>query len=279
MTSYVQALIGHALAVDPSVTATPGRAVLEEDDADYPFVYRETASTRAGVALMTDRLRGHKVAIVGVGGTGSYLLDLVSKTPVAEIHLFDDDDFRVHNAFRAPGAATFDELQVRPTKAEYFAVRYSAMKRNVIPHPYPIDEDTVGELADMDFVFVCAEGGGLKRLLVDKLEEFGIRFIDVGLALDTNTGAIGGVLTVTTSTPEHREHVHENNRVDLSEPGPDDLYEDNIQVADLNALNAVLAVIKWKKVLGFYRDLPREHFSAYNVETNHLLNEVEWPAG
>lgn len=279
MTSYVKALMGHALAVDASVTATPGRAVLEEDDPDYPFVYRETASARAGIALMTDRLRGQKVAIVGLGGTGGYVLEFVTKTPVGEVHLFDADDFRVHNAFRAPGAATFDEIQKRPTKVEYFAVRYSAMKRNVIPHPYAIDEGTVLELADMDFVFLCAEGGGLKQLLLAKLEEFGVAFIDTGLALDTNTGAIGGVLTVATSTREHREHVYENNRVDLTEPGPDDIYEDNIQIADLNALNAVLAVIKWKKLLGFYRDLRREHFAAYVVETNHILNEVEWPAG
>jgi hypothetical protein len=279
MTSYVKALMGHALAVDPSVTATPGRAVLEDDELDYPFVYRETASTRAGIAVMTDRLRGQRLAIVGLGGTGGYVLEFVSKTPVAEIHLFDDDHFRVHNAFRAPGAATFDQLHERPTKVAYFAARYSAMKRRVVPHPYAIDEGSVSELAGMDFVFVCAEGGGLKRLLVAKLEEFGVPFIDVGLALDTNKGAIGGILTVTTSTRDHREHAHENGRVDLSEPGPDDVYEDNIQVADLNALNAVLAVIKWKKLFGYYRDLRGEYFATYNVETNHIMNEVEWPAG
>lgn len=278
MTAYVKALMGHALAVDPSVTATPGRAVLEDDDPDYPFVYRETASTRAGISVMTDRIKGLKVAIVGLGGTGGYVLEFVAKTPVAEIHLFDEDDFRVHNAFRAPGAATFEELQERRMKVEYFAARYSAMKRKVIPHAYAIDEGTVPELAAMDFVFVCAEGGGLKRMLVARLEEYAVPFIDVGLALDTNSGAIGGMLTVTTSTRDHREHVHENNRVDLSEPGPDDVYEDNIQIADLNALNAVLAVIKWKKLYGFYRDLRREHFTAYHVETNHILNEVEWPA-
>lgn len=275
MTSYVRALMGHALAVDPSVTATPGRAVLEEDDPDYPFVYRETASTRAGIAVMTDRLRGQKVAIVGLGGTGGYVLDFVAKTPVAEIHLFDDDDFRVHNAFRAPGAARFEQLEERPTKVAYFSAQYSGMKRRVLPHPYAIEEGSVAELAAMDFVFVCAEGGGLKRMLVAKLEEFGVPFIDVGLALDINKGAIGGILTVTTSTPDHREHVHENGRVDLSEPGPEDLYEDNIQVADLNALNAVLAVMKWKKLFGYYRDLRGEYFTAYNVETNHILNEVE----
>jgi hypothetical protein len=50
-------------------------------------------------------------------------------------------------------------------------------------------------------------------------------------------------------------------------------YDRNIQIADLNALNAALAVIKWKKMFGFYRDLEREHFTAYAIDTNTLINE------
>jgi hypothetical protein len=147
------------------------------------------------------------------------------------------------------------------------------MKRNVVAHPYPIDESTIDELREMDFVFLSAEGGGIKRLTVAKLEEFGIPFIDVGLAVDKNCGALGGLICVTTSTREQRAHAHANARIDFSEPGPDDDYDDNIQIADLNALNAVLAVIKWKKLCGFYRDSKREHFTAYTIERNHVINE------
>ena len=32
-------------------------------------------------------------------------------------------------------------------------------------------------------------------------------------------------------------------------------YERNIQIADLNALTASMAVIRWKKFSGFYQDL------------------------
>jgi tRNA A37 threonylcarbamoyladenosine dehydratase len=46
-----------------------------------------------------------------MGGTGSYILDLVAKTAVMEIHLFDGDDFNQHNAFRAPGAASLEDLE------------------------------------------------------------------------------------------------------------------------------------------------------------------------
>ena len=37
----------------------------------------------------------------------------------------------------------------------------------------------------------------------------------------------------------------------------DDEYATNIQIADLNALNALMAVIKWKKLSGFYQDLKK----------------------
>ena len=35
----------------------------------------------------------------------------------------------------------------------------------------------------------------------------------------------------------------------------------------------MLAVIKWKKLSGFYCDLEREHHSTYTLDGNMLLNE------
>ena len=46
----------------------------------------------------------------------------------------------------------------------------------------------------------------------------------------------------------------------------------NIQVADLNSLNADLAVIKWKKFRGYYRDLENELHNSYTTDGNLLLN-------
>jgi hypothetical protein len=38
-------------------------------------------------------------------------------------------------------------------------------------------------------------------------------------------------------------------------------------------LNAALAVIRWKKRFGFYRDLKAEHHSQFSIDTNLLINE------
>ena len=45
------------------------------------------------------------------------------------------------------------------------------------------------------------------------------------------------------------------------------------QIADLNALSAVLAVIKWKKRRGFYADLENEHHTTYTIDGNAITNE------
>jgi len=51
------------------------------------------------------------------------------------------------------------------------------------------------------------------------------------------------------------------------------IHSSNIQIADLNALNAALAVIKWKKLMGFYQDLDFEHHCTYTIGGNMLRNE------
>ena len=91
------------------------------------------------------------------------------------------------------------------------------------------------------------------------------------MGLELIDGSLGGILRVTASTPEKRDHVHQG-RISFTGGGPDDIYSSNIQVADLNALNALMAVIKWKKIRGFYRDLKREHHSTYTTDGNMSLN-------
>src|SRR5207302_11190786 len=71
------------------------------------------------IGALSERLSQETVSIIGVGGTGSYILDFVAKAPVREIRLFDEDEFLQHNAFRAPGAPSLEELrEVHPARSE-----------------------------------------------------------------------------------------------------------------------------------------------------------------
>ena len=271
MTRYVRAISEPAMRIDPSVTPKTF-AVIEAESADSPFKYLDTASSRAEIGIATEKLKIGPVAIVGLGGTGSYILDMVAKTPVREIHLFDDDKFLQHNAFRAPGAPSVEALRNArfKSKAEYFRDLYSPMRNHIHAHG-AIDDSTVDTLKDMDFVFIAANASA-RRLIAEKLDEFGVPFIDVGMGLDQVESSINGLLRTTTSTASSRDLARQ--RLPAFTPKADDIYATNIQVADLNALNASLAVIKWKKLCGFYSDFQREYSSVYQVNGNVLTNRT-----
>lgn len=272
MTTYVDMIERHAKVIDPNVTARTHRFV-ESDDPQSPFHYPDTASGRVGITNIMRKLGLARVCIFGVGGTGSYILDLVAKTPVREIAIFDDDTFLQHNAFRAPGAPSADELKKLPKKADYLAGIYSRMHRGIVPHTFAIAEDTISKIGVLDFAFICMDPGTPKRLLVEYLEQNGMPFVDVGMGIEMIDDGLTGLVRVTTSTPEKRDHVRENSRISFKDGGKDNIYSKNIQIADLNALNAALAVIRWKKHLGFYKDLGREHYAHYALNGNVIVNE------
>jgi hypothetical protein len=268
---YVANISGPATVLDPSVTARTWQ-VIESHDPESVFLYPDTASSRAGITNASRKLELGRVVIAGLGGSGSYVLDLVAKTPVNEIHLFDGDRFGQHNAFRAPGAASIPDLKARMFKVDYFTQIYSRMRRGIIPHRYHLTASNVSELEGADFVFICIDDGGAKKALVEKLEQLGTAFVDVGMGVQVDENdALLGLLRTTTSTKEKRDHVHAKHRISF-DLNANDVYR-NIQIADLNALNAAFAVIRWKKLYGFYADQVREHFSAYAIDCNAMVNE------
>ena len=271
VTTYVAILSGPAQRIDSSLTAKTFPVVAPDEEDDEPFNYCDTATSRAEIVAVTNKLKLRSIAILGLGGTGSYVLDLAAKTPVRRIHLYDGDWFYQHNAFRSPGAPSLDELTAKQPKATYFKNLYSKMHRGITEHPVHLDAGNVEELRGMDFVFVCLDKGEPKKLIVEKLEEFNIPFVDVGMGLDLTDDALGGIVRVTASTAQKRDHFR--SRVSFEDTPGDDDYNRNIQIADLNALNAALAVIKWKKIFGFYRDLKHEHHNQFSIDTNLLLNE------
>ena len=271
MTTYATIISGPARSIDPNATARTF-AVIEDQSDDPVFKYLDTASSRAGIGAVTEKLKIGSIAIVGLGGTGSYILDLVAKTPVKNIHLFDGDKLGQHNAFRSPGGPSIELLATAPMKAAYYKDLYSAMRHNIFDHGY-VDDETVDLLKAMDFVFIAVDKGRSRRFVSEKLEKFGVPFIDVGMGVLEVDGALVGQVRVTLSTDESRDRVRST--LPLEDNNGVNEYAQNIQIADLNALNATLAVIKWKKCLGFYADIENEHSSLYQIDGNFLVNSKQ----
>ena len=71
---YAKQIVGAVLASGHSDTAFSPRP--------NPFNILNTFEARAAIGPVQDRIRNQRIAIIGLGGTGAYVLDLVAKTPV-----------------------------------------------------------------------------------------------------------------------------------------------------------------------------------------------------
>lgn len=275
MTTYAAIISHQAQALDSTVTARIFPPFEAEDD-DSVFMYLDTATSRAGIGNVTTKLEIGSVGIIGLGGSGSYILDLVAKTPVKKIILIDGDKFSSHNAFRSPGAHSINKLREEPLKVDYFKKLYSKLHRNIIAHPCFLYETNSDLLEGLEFVFVCVDSGSARKIIVDKLESENIPFIDVGMGLNLVDDSLVGQLRVTMRTQANRGNVEPRKRMNFGLDVGNDVYATNIQTADLNAFLATQAVIKWKKYLGFYRDHRMEHHTQYLLEGGALIHEDEY---
>ncbi|MFZ2205560.1 MAG: ThiF family adenylyltransferase [Minisyncoccia bacterium] len=269
MTHYFHIFSKHAIAIDPSVTFNIG--VLVEVPRCSPFQYSDCNSATPEVNILLAKFSEMKIGIIGLGGTGSYILDYMAKTPVKEIHLFDGDYYHNKNAFRAPGATSIESLLNVQQKSEYFQKEYFKMHKGVISHPDNIRKDNMVELNSLSFFFLAIDKSTIKKMIVDHLEKNRIGFIDVGMGVNIVNGAILGQIRTTTSTEEKRDHIHTKNRIKFTENLNND-YSKVPQIAELNALNAAFAVIKWKKLVGFYHDRGAEYHSIYQLHLNNILH-------
>ncbi len=269
VTAYVSILSSYASLLDPDCTAQTYPIIAAEDN-DMPFTYLDTASSRFNIQAHTNRLRGQRIAVIGVGGTGSYIVDQLAKTPVSEIHLWDGDILRQHNAFRSPGAVRIDSLQRSPNKATYFASVYEHMHMGIVAHPHHVGKHNFSEIAVMDFVFVAIDGGSSRNELLSNLILHEVPFIDVGIGIGSVDGRLEGVARVTYGTPSAIRYSREH--LSRSSIGDDDDYHTPIQIADMNMLTAALAIIRWKKHINFYIDLEDEFHSIYSSDGNCIIN-------
>ncbi|WP_341836844.1 ThiF family adenylyltransferase [Chitinophaga pollutisoli] len=266
VSTYATIIASQAKSIDPTVTE---RTFVKMEGAaeDSVFQYPDTNAIRANIGIINRKLAGQKLAIVGLGGTGGYVLDLVAKAPASEIHLFDGDVFLQHNAFRAPGAPSIAQLSAAVPKVVYFKQMYENMHKYIFAHPHRILEDNLDSLAAFDFVFLCIDSNAARAYIIKYLLANGIPFVDCGIGLEVVEDQLIGAVRITAGTASKADHLP--HRVPLRD-AEDDLYTTNIQIADLNMLNAFLAVHKWKKMSGFYQDLIQEHNAIFTINTAQL---------
>lgn len=246
--SYVGIISGPAMELHD---ASPYTFRTVEAVPDSVFNFHDTLTSRAAIGDLSAKFANDVVAIIGLGGTGAYVLEFLVKTHVREIRAFDHDRFYVHNAFRSPGTLLKDELN-KP-KAEVYQNRYQSFRKGLTVERRAIDSTSADALNGVTFAFVCVDKGSARAPIVDLLLALKIPFIDVGMGLNRKQGALNGMLRTTYFSAEDGAQIRTKGLVELTD-APDEEYRTNIQTGELNALNASLAVIKFKKIRGFYFD-------------------------
>lgn len=245
--SYVAIIAGPAIELHGANPLT--FRVNENVVTDPIFKFHDTLTSRAEIGDLNNKLRNDVVAIIGLGGTGGYILDYLVKAPIPEIRAFDLDNYHVHNAYRSPGRLIEDELG-KP-KADVYAARYENFRNGLSCKRQFVDLSAADELNDVTFAFVSVDKGSSRAGIFDLLTSKKIPFIDAGMGLNRKKGPINGMLRATYYDPTHAEKMRDMNLAELSD-APDEIYRSNIQIGELNALNAALAVIRYKQLRGFY---------------------------
>jgi hypothetical protein len=245
--SYASILSGPATALH-GVTPFTFR-VSTNGSSDSVFKFHDTLTSRAEITDLASKFKDDVVAVIGLGGTGAYVLDFLVKTPVREIRAFDLDPFHVHNAFRSPGR--LEDSDLGKSKAEVYLSRYSNFRSGLTIEPKFLDASDNAALSGVTFAFVCVDKGSSRSGVFDLLISNEIPFIDVGMGLNRKKGPLNGMLRATYYSREQGPQARDMGLAELAD-GPDDAYRTNIQIAELNALNASLAVIRFKQLRGLY---------------------------
>ena len=270
---YAKQIVGAVSAAGFSETASLAKR--------GPFKIPNTFEARAALGPVQDRIREQRIAVIGLGGTGAYVLDLMVKTPVPEIHLLDADEVEWHTFMRAPGAPTTEEIESlrnsRPTKVAYYHSKYASLREGIYPHVVRIDNSTV--LAEFlsihpaDFAFVCIDqkkdsDSPRQDVVYEALSEAAIPFIDSGVSITLEGERVRGAVTTSfyaAGSEAWRQGIP-NARVEGNVPG----YR-NVQLPEVNALAASLAVMEWRRRTEQYVSESTSFLHKFRLETPRIV--------
>jgi hypothetical protein len=270
MQHYIHKLESYATMIDPSASASGTASFSFRPEASV-FHYPNIAIATAGLEAYEKKLKIKKIAIIGLGGTGSYILDALAKTPASEIHLFDGDVIKIRNAYRMPGAVPSSMVTSDIRKTDYLRNLYNHLRGGIESHSFAIDATNIQILDDCNFVFIAVDDGPSRGLISRFLFQRGIPFIDVGIGIDKVVEDVKllGRARVTLVTKETTDALRLLESLPTAEDQNEDVYN-NIQIAELNALNAMLAIIKYKQYVGFYSEEIHADALKYTLSWNQL---------
>lgn len=245
--TYLETITAPAMAKYPEATPLQALERMAKEQGS-PLRYPDTLSAKYNMNDLSAQLRRKKVAIIGLGGTGSYILDFVTKTHLERIGLYDDDTVYVDTIFRYPG---FIPRAITKKKVDALAQQYANWHSGIDPVPERITDKNIELLAGYDFVFVSIDDGEARRFIVDWLSAKGIPFVDCGMGLVRVVDGLNGSARITGTDRVAFEKTAGTVHLPISNAKEDE-YRKQAQIAELNALTAAFAVLRFKQHFKLY---------------------------
>lgn len=152
------------------------------------------------------KIESMKVAVVGVGGTGSACAEQLARLGVKDFTLVDHDRIEASNVSRVYGSFSFPKGK-HPPKVEI--IRDHLLHINpgasvqVLFEEVQKPEIALG-LRDRDVIFLCTDNHGSRAVVNQICHQYFIPIINMGVRLDsTKEGTVrGGVATVDVIRPD-----------------------------------------------------------------------------
>lgn len=156
--------------------------------------------TRAGQELL-GRLR---VAIVGLGGTGSHVVQQLCYLGVRYFLLIDPDKLSETNRNRLIGARASDPTGISKTEIAARSIREVAPNADILTFGCDFRaEPAASALTEVDWVFGCMDDDGARLRLLERWTESSCSFVDLGteIRLKERPIAYGGRVCVMHDAP------------------------------------------------------------------------------
>lgn len=169
-----------------------GRDLVFHSDPNEPMLL-ENAHNRqillfgeAGQQLL-GRLR---VGVVGLGGTGSGVVQQLAHLGINSYLLIDKDIVEDTNLNRMPGAEP-DDVGRKKTEIAERLVRRVRPLADITPLPHDVlDPGIARRLLEADFIFCCTDSHGSRNLLNQLAYQYLIPCIDMGVAIQAENGRV-----------------------------------------------------------------------------------------
>jgi hypothetical protein len=162
------------------------------EDAGPPSEIQETfdRQVRAFGAEGQRRIEATRVAIVGLGGTGSVVAQQLAHLGARDFLLIDRDVVEETNLNRTVGStrADVDSPKVHIAQRLIEAIRPDARVQAVVGDV--VDHDHARRLLEVDFIFCCTDSHASRHLINQLVHQYALPAIDMGVAIDAREKSV-----------------------------------------------------------------------------------------